>query len=150
MDPITRLIVTLNNFRESRGFAFITYETSYDANDAIRDMDRRNWDGRFELFLKFREVRVEISKRAKARVPTPGKYLGQDRMRNSYRKRRDSRSPSYGRGRRRDTSYSPPANRRKYRERDDSKGRGGRGGERRRSNSRERGGRGGHSYSPYR
>jgi RNA recognition motif-containing protein len=59
MDPFTR---------ESRGFGFITYETSKAANLAIEKMHRRE--------LKKRALTVEMSRRGKPRVKTPGKYMG--------------------------------------------------------------------------
>lgn len=59
MDPFTR---------ESRGFGFITYETSKEAQLAIDKMHRKE--------LKRRVLTVEMSRRGKPRVKTPGRYMG--------------------------------------------------------------------------
>jgi RNA recognition motif-containing protein len=59
MDPFTG---------ESRGFGFITYETSKAANMAIEKMHRRE--------IKRRILTVEMSRRGKPRMKTPGKYMG--------------------------------------------------------------------------
>jgi len=72
MDPI---------LRESRGFGFITFDSKTAANDAVRDMDGYDIEGR--------EIIAQIAKRSKARKSTPGKYLGYDKSsRNSRRRSR--------------------------------------------------------------
>lgn len=59
MDPFTR---------ESRGFGFITFETTKAAHSAIDKMHRRE--------MKRRILTVEMSRRGKPRMKTPGKYMG--------------------------------------------------------------------------
>lgn len=71
MDPI---------LKESRGFGFVTYDNKEDANDAVKEMNDYEMDGK--------RIIVEIAKRSKPRKPTPGKYLGYDRSRDTYRSRR--------------------------------------------------------------
>lgn len=63
--------------RESRGFGFVTFESRSDAQDAVRDLDGTEFEGR--------DLIVQIAKRSKPRKSTPGKYLGYDK----YRGRRD-------------------------------------------------------------
>jgi len=77
--------------RESRGFGFVTFESKSDAQDAVRDLDGLEFEGR--------DLIVQIAKRSKPRKSTPGKYLGYDK----YRGRRDR---SGSRRRRRSYSYS--------------------------------------------
>mmetsp|Transcript_4344 Transcript_4344/g.4111 ORF Transcript_4344/g.4111 Transcript_4344/m.4111 type:complete len:109 (+) Transcript_4344:386-712(+) len=76
IQPAIQLIHFKN--RESRGFGFVTFQKSEDAKDAIYYMDKTKIDGK--------EIRVEISRRAKAREPTPGRYLGKQ-IRERERKR---------------------------------------------------------------
>lgn len=59
MDPFTR---------ESRGFGFITFASSKAALTAIDKMHRKE--------MKRRILTVEMSRRGKPRVKTPGKYMG--------------------------------------------------------------------------
>lgn len=71
MDPI---------LKESRGFGFVTFESKEDADDAVKEMNDYEMDGK--------RIIVEIARRSKPRKPTPGKYLGYDRSRDTYRSRR--------------------------------------------------------------
>ena len=57
--------------RESRGFAFVTYETEKMAQKSIDKMHGKDMKGRI--------LRVEISRRGKPRKKTPGKYMGKMR-----------------------------------------------------------------------
>ena len=59
--------------RDSRGFAFVQFRTGEDANQAVKLLNQNEFQGR--------TVAVEISKRKKARRPTPGRYLGQFKRR---------------------------------------------------------------------
>jgi len=61
--------------KESRGFGFVTMETSEQATDAVRGLDRAEVDGRV--------ISVEKAKRNRPRTPTPGQYLGNDRARRN-------------------------------------------------------------------
>ncbi|KAK0566371.1 hypothetical protein OC844_000771 [Tilletia horrida] len=54
--------------RESRGFAFVTFERNEDAEAAVQALNG------YELLG--RNLRVEKARRARARTPTPGKYFG--------------------------------------------------------------------------
>lgn len=77
--------------KDSRGFAFLTYETSASARRAISDMSG--------FKINDRRIICEIAKRSKSRRSTPGVYLGPTSatsMRNKYEKYRNrSRSRSY-------------------------------------------------------
>lgn len=106
--------------KESRGFAFLTFETSESALNAISEMS--GYD------LNDRRIVCEIAKRNKSRSSTPGVYLGPSsvkRMRTRYRYPSPSRSRSSER--RRYKKYDYPSR---------SRSRGGR--DRSRSYSRRR------------
>lgn len=75
--------------RESRGFAFVTFEDNRDAADAVKDLNGREFQGR--------AIRVEIARRSKPRQKTPGQYLGPQSA--SHKFGRDSRDSGYGRDR---------------------------------------------------
>jgi transformer-2 protein len=64
-------LITDPRTRESRGFAFVTFETAEQSEDAMYHMDRTEIDGR--------QLVVEKAKRGRSRSPTPGKYLGKAR-----------------------------------------------------------------------
>ncbi|KAG8829740.1 hypothetical protein FRC17_006132 [Serendipita sp. 399] len=54
--------------RESRGFGFVTMETSEDADTAIAQLNSTEQHGKI--------VNVEKARRGRARTPTPGRYYG--------------------------------------------------------------------------
>lgn len=54
--------------RESRGFAFVTFETAEEADAAIEGMNGVELSGRTLL--------VQKARRGRARSPTPGRYHG--------------------------------------------------------------------------
>ena len=54
--------------REPRGFGFVTFETSDEAEAAITGMDG--------VELMGRNLKVQRAKRGRARTPTPGQYFG--------------------------------------------------------------------------
>ncbi|KAG6399344.1 hypothetical protein SASPL_140821 [Salvia splendens] len=54
--------------KESRGFAFVTMETTKDAERCIKNLNRSVIEGRL--------ITVEKAKRKRERTPTPGKYEG--------------------------------------------------------------------------
>eukprot|EP00923_Selenidium_pygospionis_P018786 GHVN01032802.1.p1 GENE.GHVN01032802.1~~GHVN01032802.1.p1 ORF type:complete len:330 (+),score=25.81 GHVN01032802.1:88-1077(+) len=54
--------------KESRGFAFISYSNSKDADAAKRGLDGTEIDGR--------QMRIEKAKRSRPHEPTPGQYMG--------------------------------------------------------------------------
>ncbi|KAJ8432448.1 hypothetical protein Cgig2_027745 [Carnegiea gigantea] len=83
-------LVTDPHTKESRGFGFVTMETTEDADRCIKYLNRTVLEGRL--------VTVEKAKRSRGRTPTPGRYQGQREKRG-------------GRGRRQSRSYSP---RRRY------------------------------------
>ncbi|KAN0022319.1 hypothetical protein ACTFIU_004496 [Dictyostelium citrinum] len=64
------------NTKESRGFGFVTYSSGDEAQDAIQRLDSTKIDGN--------AIRVEKSKRSKARDPTPGFYMGSERKKRPY------------------------------------------------------------------
>ncbi|KAM9994285.1 hypothetical protein ACTFIZ_005615 [Dictyostelium cf. discoideum] len=64
------------NTKESRGFGFVTYSSGDEAQDAIQRLDSTKIDGN--------TIRVEKSKRSKARDPTPGFYMGSERKKRPY------------------------------------------------------------------
>ena len=65
VDPLTK---------ESRGFAFLMFETVQEAERAIEEVNGKELNGR--------KLRVEKARRSKAHGPTPGRYMGKAR-RNS-------------------------------------------------------------------
>lgn len=108
---IDRLEIVRDPFSgESRGFGFITYAKADDAQASIEALNKTELHGR--------TIAVEISKRKRARGPTPGRYLGKfkSRARREGSRRSRSRSDSYRRGapRYRDRGYD----RRSYDRRD--------------------------------
>lgn len=99
---IKDVIVVRDPFtKESRGFAFLTYETSESARHSISEMSGYE--------LNDRRIVCEIAKRNKSRVSTPGVYLGPSsakRMRSRYeRVRYKSRSRSSDRRKYRKYDY---------------------------------------------
>ncbi|CCI41219.1 unnamed protein product [Albugo candida] len=54
--------------RESRGFAFVTFEDVRDANDAVQELNGKDIQGR--------RIRVEHARRKRGHTKTPGRYLG--------------------------------------------------------------------------
>ena len=85
--------------QDTRGFGFITMETSKDSQSAIDLLNKTELDGR--------QITVEFSKRSRPHVSTPGIYLGptvrkrasSPGLRRRYRSRSASRSRSYHRDR---------------------------------------------------
>lgn len=65
-------------FRESRGFAFVYFATSKDADEAVDNLNGYELEGR--------KIRVEKAKRNKPRDQTPGRYLGHYKSRNVVRR----------------------------------------------------------------
>jgi RNA recognition motif-containing protein len=57
--------------KESRGFAFVTFEYSDDAYQAVDKTDGK-------ALINGRVLIVEISKRSAPRRSTPGRYLGKE------------------------------------------------------------------------
>ncbi|CAK9141914.1 unnamed protein product [Ilex paraguariensis] len=94
-------LVTDPRTKESRGFGFVTMETTEDADRCIKYLNRSVLEGRL--------ITVEKAKRKRGRTPTPGRYHGLKDTRAAGRDRRRSRSYSphrrhdrnpYSRGRR--------------------------------------------------
>lgn len=54
--------------RESRGFAFVDYETVEEAQNAVNNS--------VNIVLHGREIRAELARRGRPRTPTPGRYCG--------------------------------------------------------------------------
>lgn len=105
---LTDVYIPMDNYSgRSKGFAFVTFEDVRDAQDALRDMDGIDIDGR--------RVIVEV---AKPRRRAPPRGYGGGGYRGGGRRGRDSRDNSRDRGRRRDRS----PRRRSY-DRNDSRGR---------------------------
>ncbi|XP_071739137.1 uncharacterized protein [Rutidosis leptorrhynchoides] len=70
--------------RISRGFAFITMDTTEDANRCIKHLN--------QSVLEHRQITVEKSRRKRPRTPTPGHYLGLKNARDTgYRGDRGGR-----------------------------------------------------------
>ncbi|XP_008806158.1 serine/arginine-rich splicing factor SR45a isoform X1 [Phoenix dactylifera] len=107
--------------RISRGFAFVTMDTTEDAERCVKYLNQSVLEGRY--------ITVEKSRRGRPRTPTPGHYLGMKSSRdNSYRHdrgryrggydrddygggyRRSPRRSPYRGGR----DYSPPPRRSPY------------------------------------
>ncbi|KAH7481840.1 hypothetical protein PRIC1_009697 [Phytophthora ramorum] len=130
VDPVTR---------ESRGFGFVTFEDVRDAEDAVKELNNQEVQGR--------KIRVEHAKRKRGHEKTPGQYLGPKLASAKYGGRdRNSRDRSRDRGRR-----SRSRDRGGYSRRNDDRDRGrfedrdrGRG----RYDDRDRG-RGGHDRDSY-
>ena len=104
LDPMTK---------ESRGFAFLMFESAQEAERAIEEVNGKDLNGR--------KLRVEKARRSKGHGPTPGRYMGKARRSSrkfhsgerSYRShsrsddhRRRSRSRSSPRRSRRSRSHS--------------------------------------------
>ncbi|CAH0481385.1 unnamed protein product [Peronospora belbahrii] len=84
VDPVTR---------ESRGFGFVTYEDVRDAEDAVKELNDQEVQGR--------KIRVEHAKRKRGHEKTPGQYLGPKLASAKYGGRnRHNRDRSRDRGRR--------------------------------------------------
>ncbi|KAH7513903.1 serine/arginine-rich splicing factor SR45a [Ziziphus jujuba] len=78
-------LVTDPRTRESRGFGFVTMETTEDAERCIKYLNRSVLEGRL--------VTVEKAKRKRGRTPTPGRYHGLRDRRGYDRRRSRSYSP---------------------------------------------------------
>ncbi|KAJ3318676.1 hypothetical protein HDU76_000758 [Blyttiomyces sp. JEL0837] len=64
--------------KESRGFAFVSFEDIRCADEALEAIN-----GRLELHGRI--IRVDKAKRARAREPTPGRYFGPPKRNFDYR-----------------------------------------------------------------
>ena len=64
-------------YRDCRGFAFVTFSSKNEAEDAILELNNEEYEGR--------PLKVEKSKRNKGHESTPGKYLGH--YKSSHRRR---------------------------------------------------------------
>ncbi|ETI44017.1 hypothetical protein, variant 3 [Phytophthora nicotianae CJ01A1] len=111
VDPVTK---------ESRGFGFVTFEDVRDAEDAVKELNNQEVQGR--------KIRVEHAKRKRGHEKTPGQYLGPRLASAKYGGGRDrfSRDRSRDRGRRsrsRDRGRYDDRGRGRYDDRD--RGRGG-------------------------
>ena len=73
--------------KESRGFGFITFESTKGAQDALDNKNKSEMEGKI--------INVEVSKRSKPHKPTPGVYLGPKN--DNYRRRYDRRDIYRGR-----------------------------------------------------
>ena len=80
--------------KENRGFGFVTFDSSKDAQKAMNEINN--------MVINGKEIKVEISKRSKPHKPTPGVYLG---PKSDYYRRRYDRN-FYYRGRERSRSRS--------------------------------------------
>lgn len=90
---------------KSRGFGFVTFESSDDAAEARNRLNGSSLDGR--------ELRIEIAKRSRAYSPTPGNYLGNPKYKISGSRSSPRRSSPRGR-------YDSPRRRNSPRRRYDS------------------------------
>ena len=70
---------------DSRGFAFVTYEVTQDASEAVENLNDTNLEGK--------KMRVEFAKRSKGHEPTPGRYLGH--YKSNYERRSSSPGKRY-------------------------------------------------------
>ncbi|KAI0095193.1 hypothetical protein BDY19DRAFT_878878, partial [Irpex rosettiformis] len=61
--------------RESRGFGFVTMETSEEADAAITALNATDFMGKTMTVEKVRQRQTE-ARRGRARTPTPGRYFG--------------------------------------------------------------------------
>jgi transformer-2 protein len=88
--------------KESRGFGFVTFENSNDANNSVKEMDKTQLHGR--------EIKVEKARRCRPHDSTPGTYCGPIGASSKYRmavSRRRRRTPSpLSHSRRRSRSFS--------------------------------------------
>jgi transformer-2 protein len=93
-------IVRDPNTKESRGFGFVTFKLSSDADEAVRQMDNTELQGK--------EIKVEKARRCRPHDPTPGEYCGPLGASSKYRMtlQRRRRSPSPLRHRSRSRSRS--------------------------------------------
>nr|CCA16044.1 conserved hypothetical protein [Albugo laibachii Nc14]CCA26461.1 conserved hypothetical protein [Albugo laibachii Nc14] len=89
IDPISR---------ESRGFAFVTFEDVRDASDAVQELNGKDIQGR--------RMRVEHAKRKCGHPKTPGQYLGPKLASMKYGRERSGRSRERTSERRRSRSRS--------------------------------------------
>ncbi|ETK84034.1 hypothetical protein L917_10749 [Phytophthora nicotianae] len=121
-----------------RGFGFVTFEDVRDAEDAVKELNNQEVQGR--------KIRVEHAKRKRGHEKTPGQYLGPRLASAKYGGGRDrfSRDRSRDRGRR-SRSRDRGGYSRRYDDRDrgryDDRGRG-------RYDDRDRG-RGGYDRDSY-
>ncbi|KAL1569104.1 serine/arginine-rich splicing factor SR45a-like isoform X2 [Salvia divinorum] len=83
--------------KEFRGFAFVTMETTKDAEHCIQNLNRSVMEGRL--------ITVEKAKRKRGRTPTPGQYEGLKNKRGNGWNRRRSRSYSPWRRHDRDNDH---------------------------------------------
>lgn len=74
--------------KEARGFGFVTFEQVDDAAKAVEELNGRELLGR--------AITVQVARRARARAPTPGQYLGPPKR--DGRDSRDSRDGRDARG----------------------------------------------------
>jgi len=63
--------------RESRGFGFVTMETAEEADTAVATLNGTELMGR--------TLSIERARRGRARTPTPGRYYGPPKRRESER-----------------------------------------------------------------
>nr|CCA16496.1 conserved hypothetical protein [Albugo laibachii Nc14] len=82
--------------RESRGFAFVTFEDVRDANDAVQELNGKDIQGR--------RIRVEHARRKRGHTKTPGRYLGPRLASVKYGRERSGRSRDRGHDDRRSRS----------------------------------------------
>jgi len=89
-------LVTDPRTHESRGFGFVTMDTSDSADEAVRKLDRTEVDGR--------NITVEKARRNRPHEPTPGRYLGPPQASVKYAAGPDrSRDRGHDRGYERDS-----------------------------------------------
>jgi len=124
--------------KESRGFAFLRYREAKDAEEAMKAMDGKEFEGKI--------LRVEIAKRSRPHDPTPGQYKGPT-GRKGFTGRRDfdggsgGKYEQRGRGKSGYTPVSYPQSSRTFNDDRIYSSRGGRGGDSQQYESRyDRGG----------
>ena len=121
---VTNIKLLLDPYtKENRGFGFVTMDSSASAEAATQGLHGIDFFGRSLIVAK--------SKRARARSPTPGNYLGQNpprsgRYNDGYRRERRYRSRSRSRDRdryssRRESYRDEPRSYRDEPRRDDSR-----------------------------